>query len=370
MTQPIDDLRRMSDIEPRQSWAPFAPLPGRCRASARRMPGLRAVGAWAQTAALACVTIGAIALGTASSAEAQAQYPDRPPRVVVPFPAGASLDTMVRTVTQKMSEGLGQNVVVENRSGAGGIVGIGSVAKAPPDGYQFVAVANSFVANTLLRNDLPYDAFKDFAPVTLLGTVPHVLVARRGLAADSVASLVELARRTPDRITFASGGNGTSSHLGAEMFMRAANIRLAHVPYRGQGPALVDVVGGQVDLTLGNMPEVIPHVKSGAIKVLAIVAPKRSPLEPGWPTLAELGYPSVVSDSWFGLMAPAGTPADAIARFQREAARALASPDVRDRLAAQGFVPSGITPDEYRAFLQSTAAAYKQVIEAAKIKLD
>ena len=306
---------------------------------------------------------------TATLPAAAQSYPASPVRIIVPFPAGASLDTVVRVVAREMSESWGQNVFVENKTGAGGIIGIGAGAQAAADGYTFTSVANSFAGNTVLRNDLPYDAFKDFAPVTLLGNVPHVLVARKGLPGEDLKALVAHAKANPGKVSYASGGIGTSSHLGAEMFARAAGVELTHVPYRGQGPALLDVVAGQVDLTLGNMPEVIPHVRSGAIRALAIVAPERSPLEPDWPTMNEMGYKGVVSDSWYGIVAPAGTPKDVVAAFQHEAAKALAQPDVKSQLGSQGFVVSGSTPEEFGEFLQETAAAYKKVIDAAGIKV-
>jgi tripartite-type tricarboxylate transporter receptor subunit TctC len=311
-----------------------------------------------------------LAAATAALPAASQTYPASPVRIIVPFPAGASLDTVVRVVARKMTESWGQNVFVENKTGAGGIIGIGAGAQAAPDGYTFTAVANSFAGNTVLRKDLPYDAFKDFEPVTLLGAVPHVLVARKGLPAEDLKALVAHAKANPGKVSYASGGIGTSSHLGAEMFARAAGVELTHVPYRGQGPALLDVVAGQVDLTLGNMPEVIPHVKSGAIRALAIVAPERSSLEPNWPTMDEMGYKGVVSDSWYGIVAPAGTPKDVVAAFQREAAKALAQPDVKAQLDPQGFVASGNSPEAFRDFLRDTAATYKKVIDAAGIKVE
>jgi tripartite-type tricarboxylate transporter receptor subunit TctC len=323
----------------------------------------------ARRRALAAMAAACLLAHTSGPALAQS-YPSAPIRIIVPFPAGASLDTVVRLVAQRMTEGLGQNVFVENKTGAGGIIGIGAGAKAPADGYHFTAVANSFAGNTLLRKDLPYDAFKDFVPVTLLGTVPHVLVSREGLPVKSLPELIAYAKQNPGKISYSSGGIGTSSHLGGEMLSRAAGIALTHVPYRGQGPALLDVIAGQVDLTLGNMPEVIPHAKAGTLRPLAVVATERLPLEPGWQTLKEQGFPEVVSDSWFGLVAPAGTPPEVVTRFQREAARVLAIPEVRNQLEGQGFLIAASTPQAFKSFLESTTTAYRKVIDEAGIKLD
>jgi tripartite-type tricarboxylate transporter receptor subunit TctC len=306
----------------------------------------------------------------ASPLAAAQNFPDKPVQIIVPFPPGASLDSMVRIVAQKLGESWNQRVIVENRTGASGIIGVSAGAKAAPDGYTLVAVSNSFAANTVLRKDMPYDAFKDFAPVTLLGAVPHVLVVHSSVPVQSVKELVDYAKQNPGRLNYASGGSGTISHLGAEMFKRAAGIDMVHVPYRGQGPALADVVSGQVSLTLGNIPEVMPHVKSGRVKALAVVKPTRSKLDPQIPTLAEAGYPGVISESWYGLVAPAGTPPDIVAKIQREVAKALANPEVNERLAGQGFEPAGSSPEAFKTFLQTQTAAYKKVIDEAKIKAD
>jgi tripartite-type tricarboxylate transporter receptor subunit TctC len=316
-----------------------------------------------------CAAAGLLVAGASPGAAAQ-NYPEKPITIIVPFPPGASLDSMVRIVAQKLGESWNQRVIVENRTGASGIIGVNAGAKAAPDGYTLVAVSNSFAANTVLRNDMPYDAFKDFAPVTLLGSVPHVLVAHSSVPVQSVKELVAYAKQHPGRLNYASGGSGTISHLGGEMFKRAAGIDLVHVPYRGQGPALADVVSGQVSLTLGNMPEVMPHVKSGRVKALAVVKPTRSKLDPQIPTLAEAGYPGVISESWYGLVAPANTAPAIVAKLQREIARVLAMPDVSERLAGQGFEPSGNTPEAFKNFLQTQTAIYRKIIDEATIKSD
>jgi tripartite-type tricarboxylate transporter receptor subunit TctC len=313
-------------------------------------------------------TWAATANGFASAQSAG--YPNRNVSVIVPFPAGATLDVLVRQVAQQLGERWKQAVVVDNRSGAGGIIGITAGGKALPDGYTLTAVANSFVANTVLRNDMPYDAFADFVPVTLLGSVPHVLVANAAAPYKTVADLQRFAKEKPGTLSYSSGGNGTMSHLAGEMLKRAANIVAVHVPYRGQGPALADVASGQVQLNFANLPEALPLIKGGKIIALAIAQPKRSQLLPTVPSFAELGMPSVVSDSWYGLVAPKGTPPDVAARVQQDVARAFAQPEFRNRLLATGLEPSGSTPAAFEEFMRSTAQAYRRVITDARITLD
>jgi tripartite-type tricarboxylate transporter receptor subunit TctC len=298
---------------------------------------------------------------------ADSRFPSRAVTFIVPFPAGATLDVLVRQVAQQLGELWKQPAIVENRTGAGGIVGISAGAKAPADGYTLIAVANSFVANTVLRHDLPYDAFADFVPVTLLGSVPHVLVANAASPYKTVAQLQQYAKRRGARLSYSSGGAGTMSHLAGEMLKRAAGIDAVHVPYRGQGPALADVVSGQVQLTFANLPEALPLIQQGKIVALAVAQPSRSQLLPDVPAFAELGMPSVVSDSWYGLVAPKGTPPDIAAQIQRDIARVLEEPTTRNRLVATGLEPAANTPKAFEHFMRTTAQAYRRVITDAHI---
>lgn len=310
-----------------------------------------------------------LALLLAHPAGAQT-YPDKPVRIIVPFPPGATIDFLARLLAQKLGEDWGVNVFVENKSGAGGIVGIDAAAKSMPDGYTFVCVANSFAANPVLRKDLPYDTFKDLAPVTLVGVTPHVLVAFPALPANSVAELIVYAKQQPGKVTYASFGSGTTPHLAGETLKSMAGIDIVHVPYRGQIPALADVMAGQVSMTFGNLPDVMPQVAARKLKALAIATLQRSALAPELPTLGEAGLPGFTSDSWFGIAAPAKTPPAAVRKMQTQVADILRRPDVKSRLHTAGVEPSGNTPEQFGTFLQEQMTKYAAIIRAAGIKAE
>lgn len=314
-------------------------------------------------AALGAAVTG-LALLLTSPAGAQT-YPDKPVRIIVPFPPGATIDFLARLLAQKLGEDWGVSVFVENKSGAGGI---DAGAKSAPDGYTYVCVANSFAANPVLRKDLPYDTFKDLAPVTLVGVTPHVLVAFPGLPANSVAELVAYAKQQPGKVTYSSFGSGTTPHLAGETLKSMAGIDIVHVPYRGQIPALADVMAGQVSMTFGNLPDVMPQVAARKLKALAIATPQRSTLAPEMPTLGEAGLPGFTSDSWFGIAAPAKTPTAAVRKMQAQVADILRRPDVKSRLHTAGVEPSGNTPEQFGTFLQEQMAKYAAIIKAAGIK--
>ena len=313
--------------------------------------------------------VAGLALLLAPPAGAQA-YPDKPVRIIVPFPPGATIDFLARLLAQKLGEDWGVNVFVENKSGAGGIVGIDAAAKSMPDGYTFVCVANSFAANPVLRKDLPYDTFKDLAPVTLVGVTPHVLVAFPALPANTVTELVAYAKQQPGKVTYASFGSGTTPHLAGETLKSMAGIDIVHVPYRGQIPALADVMAGQVSMTFGNLPDVMPQVAARKLKALAIATLQRSALAPELPTLGEAGLPGFTSDSWFGIAAPAKTPPAAVRKMQTQVADILRRTDVKSRLHTAGVEPSGNTPEQFGTFLQEQMAKYAAIIKAAGIKAE
>ena len=313
--------------------------------------------------------VAGLALLLAPPAGAQA-YPDKPVRIIVPFPPGATIDFLARLLAQKLGEDWGVNVFVENKSGAGGIVGIDAAAKSMPDGYTFVCVANSFAANPVLRKDLPYDTFKDLAPVTLVGVTPHVLVAFPALPANTVTELVAYAKQQPGKVTYASFGSGTTPHLAGETLKSMAGIDIVHVPYRGQIPALADVMAGQVSMTFGNLPDVMPQVAARKLKALAIATLQRSALAPELPTLGEAGLPGFTSDSWFGIAAPAKTPPAAVRKMQTQVADILRRPDVKSRLHTAGVEPSGNTHEQVGTFLQEQMAKYAAIIKAAGIKAE
>ena len=249
----------------------------------------------------------ALLLLTFAAPLAQAQpFPSKPITIVVPFSAGGTLDAVTRLIGSKVSENIGQPVVVENRTGAQGVIGFQSVAKAPPDGYTLVTVANSFAVNPAVRNDLPYDSLKDFAPLTSLGITPHVLAVHPSLAVGSVKELVALARQKPDTLTYGTLGEGSYSHLVGKMFEKAAGgLKLVQVPFRGSAPSILAVLGNQITMVFGNLPEIAPHMKGGKLKALAISATARSPLLPDLQTMTEAGFPGFHSESWYGLVAPA-----------------------------------------------------------------
>jgi tripartite-type tricarboxylate transporter receptor subunit TctC len=298
--------------------------------------------------------------------QAQA-YPDRPVRVIVPFPAGATMDYVVRLVSARLSDDWGKPVVVENRTGGAGIIGTDAGAKAAPDGYTILAVANSFAGNPAYRNDLPYDTFKDFAPISLVGYTPLVLVGHTSVPANTTAELVALAKKQPGKLSYGAA-SGASPHLAMAWFRSVAGVDLQFVPYRGQAQAQTDLLSGQIQLAFGNLPDIAPHVKSGKLKAYGIALQQRSPLAPEIPTLAEAGYKGQDWDSWYGFLAPSRTPPEIIQKISDSVKSALSRPDIRDKLNGVGLVPVGNSPEEFRQFLHATAASYAKIIKENAIK--
>ena len=309
-----------------------------------------------------------ITLGLAQAAFGQ-NFPSKPIHVINPFPAGGTLDTVVRLIAQRMSEQVGQPVVVENKTGASGIIGFSAAAKAPPDGYTMVAMANSFATAPAVRSDLPYDSNKDFAPVTFIGRTPHVLAVHASSPANSVKDLVAMAKAKPDGVSYGTLGDGTYSHLVGKMFEKAAGVQLLQVPFRGSAPTIAALAANQITMAFGNLPEIMPHVKAGRLKALAIASAQRSPLAPELPTVAELGYPGFTSESWYGFLAPGGTPPELVTRLQREVARALQTNELKERLSGLGVVPGGESPAEFAAFLREQMATYAAIVKEANIKV-
>ena len=302
----------------------------------------------------------------AINAYAQA-YPERPVRVIVPFPAGATLDFVVRLVSQRLSEDWGRQFVVENRTGGAGIIGTEALAKSPPDGYTIASIANSFAGNPSLRKTLPYDTVKDFEPVTLIGSTPLILVGHASLSANSTAELVAQAKSQPGKISYGAAV-GASPHLAMAWFRSVAGIDVVLVPYRGQAQAQTDLLAGQVGLAFGNLPDVMPHVRAGKLKAYGIATRARSPLAPQIATLTEAGYPGPEWDSWYGFVAPARTPREVIDKLAAGVKSVLARPDVKDKLIGVGLVPAGGTAQEFRAFLQEKMTSYAKIIKEADIR--
>lgn len=313
----------------------------------------------------------AVALATVPASVLAQSYPNRPIRIVVPFAAGGSTDAMARIVGQKMSEGLGQPVVIENRPGAAGGLGSEQVAKAPADGYTLLMATTSTHAILPVANPkLGYDAVKDFAPVGLVARAPNVLVVGPSLGVNSVDELLKLARSKPGQLTFASSGTGSITHLVGELFAASGGIKAMHVPYKTGVQALPDVASGQVAFQFDSITWTVPQARAGKLRALAVTGPVRSPLAPELPTVAESGLPGFEGITWFGFVAPAATPSEALARLGTELARALAHPDVREKLAAQGAEAASGQPQELSRLMREDGAKWSKVIRDAGVKFE
>lgn len=311
-------------------------------------------------------------LGLFATATSQAQtYPTRAITLIVPFPAGGTTDILGRFVGQALSAAWNQPVVVENRGGAGGNIGAAAVAKAAPDGYTLlVGTVGTHAINASLYAKMPYDTLKDFAPVTQIASVPNMLVVTPSLPVGSVTELIAYAKANPGKLNMASSGNGTSIHLSGELFKVMTGVDMVHVPYKGSAPALNDLMGGQVQLMFDNMPSALPQVKGGTLKALAVTTATRSPAMPDLPTVAEAGVHGFEASSWFGVFAPAGTPKEVVAKLQTEIARILKSPEMTERLAQQGAVAVGNTPEEFGAYVQSELVKWAGVVKASGARVD
>jgi len=306
-----------------------------------------------------------------ASAFSQA-YPARPIRLVVPYPAGGPLDIMARAIGQKLSEAWKQPVVVDNRAGAGGNIGADLVAKSAPDGYTLLmgAVATHAI-NPSLYSKIPYDPVKDFAPVALVAQVPNILVLNPAVPARSVRELIELARTRPGYLNFGSGSTGSTGHLAGELFKTMAGVQMVHIPYKGAAPATADLLGGQVQLMFDNLANALPNVKAGKLRALAVTTLARSPAMPDLPTIAESGLPGFDLTTWFGVLVPAGTPPEIVARLNAEIVRALNAKDMRERLEKMGAEPPpNNTPEHFAAFILSEAAKYAKVVKDSGAKVD
>lgn len=318
-----------------------------------------------------CRLFVAVALGV-SCGIALAQgtaYPDKPLRLIVPFPAGGPTDISARIIGQKLTEAWGQQVVVDNRAGANGIIGQDAVAKAKPDGYTLLLQSVAFAVNPSLYK-LPYDSEKDFIPVTMVASTPLMLVVNPEVRAKSVGELVALAKANPGQLNYASFGNGSIAHLAAELFSTRAGIRMAHVAYKGVPQAQADVIAGQVQVMLPTIPSALPHIRSGKLRGLAVTSRQRSPLAPELPTMIEAGIPDYESHTWFGFFFPAGTAQAIVAKLHAEVVRILALPEIKAQFKNQGFDTGGNTPDEFRRFVREETEKYAGVVKAAGVKVE
>lgn len=316
--------------------------------------------------------IGIVLLGTAFLAgHVNAQtYPNRPVRVVVAYPPGGPTDLIARLIAQKLSESMGQQFIIDNRGGGNGIIGSEIVARSAPDGYTILFGTSSLASNGNLYAKLPYDASKDFSPISLSASTPYFLVVNSTLPVHSVKDLITHAKANPGKLNFSSAGNGAGTHLAGEMFNMDAGVKLVHVPYKGTGPAVADLVAGRIQVMFVGLPAVIANVKAGKLRLLAVAEPKRSPLMPDLPTVAEAGVPGYESSAWFGFFGPAGMPADIRTRLATEMTRLMQTRDLRDRILGMGAVPLTSTPEEFSAYFASESVRYAKLIKEAKITLD
>lgn len=318
-------------------------------------------------------TLAAI-LGLALAPAALAQrsdYPNKPIRVVVTFPPGGSTDAMVRLLAPRLGEKLGQQIVVDNKPGAGGNIGLALVAKAPADGYTLgVGAAGGLTANSSLYPQMPFETLKDFKPVTMLAAIPFVIVGSPSLPAKDLRQLIALAKTQPGQLSIAHGGNGTAMHLSTALFEQMAGIKLVQVPYRGSGPAALDVLSGQVPLGLVDLPASLQHIKAGKLVAYAVTSPQRLPMLPEVPTVSEAALPGYDSTGWFGLVVPTGTPAPVITRLNAEFAAALNDEGIKASMRNMGMEPVPGTVESFEAYIRSETQKWAGVIRSANIKLD
>jgi tripartite-type tricarboxylate transporter receptor subunit TctC len=313
-----------------------------------------------------------LAAGLAAAGTAHADvYPSKPIRFVVAFPPGGGTDIIARSIAQKLAERLSQQVIVDNRPGAGGNIGTDIVAKSAPDGYtMLMGSAGPLAINASLFASMPFDPQRDLAPVTLAASTPNVLVVNPSLKVTTVTELIALAKANPGRINFASSGFGTPAHLAGELFNSMAGVKLVHVPYKGASPALADLLGGQVQLMFSTMPPALPHVKDGKLRALAVTSLKRSPAAPELPTMDEAALPGFEANTWHGVVLPAGAQAEVVTRLNREIVAILHLPDVVERLSAQGAEPVGSTPEEFAAYIRSETVKWAKVVRASGAKAE
>ncbi len=322
--------------------------------------------------ARAAAALAAAALGLPAAAQGQPApaWPAKPVRIIVPTSPGGGTDIVTRVLATRVGEALGQSVIVENRPGAGQVLGTEFVARAAPDGYTQLMAASAIVLNQVLAKQPPYDILRDFVPVTLAASLPHVLTVHPSLPVKSVKDLVALARARPGQLNYSSAGAGTSLHMAMELFLSMAGLDVVHVPYKGAGPATADLLAGHVQLATPNTLTVAPHLRSGRLRAIGVTGAKRAAALPEVPTIAEAGVPGYEAIFWYALFAPANTPREAVSRMHAEVAKALRLPDVGQRLAADGAEPGGMPPDAFAAFIRTELDKWAKVVRTAKITLN
>ena len=317
------------------------------------------------------VTIALIATLATGTEPALAQdYPSRPVRLIVPYPPGGNTDIMARAITQELSKGLGQPVVIDNRGGAATVIGSDLLAKAAPDGYTLILSTSSHAINVSLYRKLPFDAVADFAPISLVASMPNILVVNPSMPAKSLKELIALAKAKPGQINYSSAGNGATNHLSMELLKTMAGVDLVHIPYKGTADAVASLLGGQVSVMFDATSSALPHIKSGRSRALAVSSSSRIASLPDLPTVAEAGLPGFEVGVWFGIQAPAGTPRDIVKRLNAEILRSLSVAEVRERLAGLGVDVVSNTPEEFAAFIKSEIAKWGRVVKDSGARID
>ncbi|RYF06390.1 MAG: tripartite tricarboxylate transporter substrate binding protein [Comamonadaceae bacterium] len=318
-------------------------------------------------AALAAAAIGAVP----ATAFAQAAYPNKVITIIVPFSAGGTTDILARVIAQGLTAELGQSVVVDNRAGAGGNIGGQLAARAAADGYTlFMGTVGTHAINASLYKKMPFDPIKDFAPLTRVANVPNLLVANPAQPYKTVQELIAYAKANPGKVNFGSSGSGSSIHLSGELFKSMAKVDMQHVPYKGSAPAVTDLLGNQIGIMFDNMPSAIQHVRSGKLRPIAVTTAKRSPELPDVPTIAEAGVPGYEATSWFGMFAPAGTPAPIVTQLNKALVKVLAQPDIKKKINEQGAETAGETPEQFAAFIQKESVKWGKVVKESGASVD
>lgn len=305
-----------------------------------------------------------------AGAQSPETWPARPLRLILPFPPGGGTDILGRLIAERLTANLGQPVVTENRGGAGGNVGAEAAAKSAPDGYTIVLVAPSLAISPSLYSKLNYDPVRDFAPVSLVATVPNVMITNPAVPAGTLAEFIRLAKTKPGEMNFGSGGSGTSNHLAGELFNIVAGVKLVHVPYKGVNLAMNDVLSGRIQLVVIGIPAAAPHIKAGKLRGLALIAPQRSPVLPDVPTVAEAGLPKFEVTTWYGILAPAGTPKAIVMRLNAELAKVMHAPELKERFDALATDPVTSTPEEFAALIKREIVKWGEVVREAGLKAD
>ena len=320
--------------------------------------------------------VAALAALASAGAAAQSSYPNKPVRIVVPFPAGGTTDIVARLIAVELQKTWGQPVVIENRAGAGGNIGADAVAKSPPDGYTLLmATVGTHAINLPLfeqnKQKMPFHPLNDFVAVTNVAAVPNVMVVNPSVPVNSVQEFIAYAKARPGRVNMASSGNGTSIHLSGELFKSMTGVYMVHLPYRGSSPALQDLIAGNTQVMFDNLPSALPHIRSGRLKALAVTSRERSAALPNLPTMEEAaGLKGFDATAWFGLLAPAGTPREVVAKVHQDVVKALALPEMREKFAAQGAVPVGNTPEQFAAYIRGEIDKWTRVVKFSGAKVD